>query len=75
MLKKEFTCEERFIRYARIWTTSDPDSGSFPSTDRQKDLSQLLVNELHEMGISDAELDEYGYVYATVPSNTDKMFR
>ncbi|MEB2328870.1 MAG: peptidase T [Ignavibacteriaceae bacterium] len=72
MLKKEFTCEERFIRYARIWTTSDPDSGSFPSTDRQKDLSQLLVNELHEMGISDAELDEYGYVYATVPSNTDK---
>lgn len=63
---------ERFIRYARIDTQSDPQSGKHPSTEKQKDLSRLLVQELREMGIADAEMDEFGYVYATVASNTKK---
>ena len=62
----------RFIRYAKINTQSDPFSTSFPSTHCQKDLSKLLVEELQEMGLSDAHLDEYGYVYATLPSNMEK---
>jgi tripeptide aminopeptidase len=67
-----FTVAERFIRYVQIDTQSDPKSKSYPSTEKQKDLGRLLVQELQEMGITDAALDEYGYVYATIPSNTDK---
>ena len=63
---------DRFLRYVQIDTTSDPNSKTVPSTERQKDLSRLLVQELHELGITDAELDDKGYVYATVPANTDK---
>ena len=68
----EFTVAERFLRYVQIDTQSDPLSKSQPSTGKQKDLSQLLVHQLKEMGIDDAHLDEYGYVYATIPSNTIK---
>lgn len=68
----KFTVAERFLRYVTIDTQSDPSSVSFPSTEKQKDLSRLLVDELLAMGIADAHLDEYGYVYATIPSNTDK---
>lgn len=57
------------MRYVRIDTQSDPHSKSFPSTEKQKDLSRLLVEELKAMGVADAELDGYGYVYATIPSN------
>jgi len=67
-----FTVEERFLRYVQIDTQSDPQSGSYPSTEKQKDLGKLLVNELKALGIEDAELDEYGYVYGTLPSNSDK---
>jgi len=67
-----FTALERFLRYVQIDTQSDPQSTANPSTEKQKDLSRVLVQELHEMGISDAELDEWGYVYATIPANTDK---
>ncbi|WP_234735437.1 peptidase T [Tellurirhabdus bombi] len=63
---------ERFLRYVQIDTQSDPYSTSNPSTEKQKDLSRVLVQELQELGITDAELDEYGYVYATIPANTDK---
>lgn len=63
---------ERFIRYARVDTQSDPHSSATPSTEKQKDLSRLLVQELHETGVTDAELDANGYVYATIPSNTSK---
>ncbi|QRR01656.1 peptidase T [Dyadobacter sandarakinus] len=63
---------ERFLRYVQIDTQSDPNSATFPSTARQKDLSLLLVQELREIGIADAHLDEHGYVYATIPSNTDQ---
>ncbi|MDI9338986.1 MAG: peptidase T [Sediminibacterium sp.] len=68
-----FTVTERFVRYAKIDTQSDPLSPSCPSTEKQKNLSRLLVEELKAMGIQDAELDEHGYVYATVPSNTSKQ--
>lgn len=67
-----FTVTNRFIRYAKIDTQSDPLSKTCPSTEKQKNLSRLLVEELKAMGISDAELDEHGYVYATIPSNTSK---
>jgi tripeptide aminopeptidase len=67
-----FTVAERFLRYARIDTQSDPQSKSYPSTEKQKDLGRLLVTELLEAGLSDAEIDEFGYVYATLPANTDK---
>jgi tripeptide aminopeptidase len=61
---------KRLMRYVQIDTQSDPESNSFPSTAKQKDLSMLLVEELQTMGVKDAELDEWGYVYATIPSNT-----
>lgn len=68
----KFTAAERFMRYVQIDTQSDPQSSSFPSTDKQKDLSRLLVEELKQIGITDAHMDEWGYVYATIPSNTEK---
>ena len=63
---------ERLMRYVRIDTQSDPLSPSFPSTEKQKQLSVLLVKELKEIGVTDAHLDEHGYVYASLPSNTLK---
>jgi len=69
---EEFKVSERFLQYVQIDTQSDPESDSFPSTEKQKDLAKILVKELLEIGISDAHLDEHGYVYATLPSNSDK---
>jgi len=63
---------ERFMRYAQIDTQSDPKSGTHPSTEKQKNLGNLLVEELKEIGITDAAIDEFGYVYATIPSNSEK---
>jgi tripeptide aminopeptidase len=63
---------ERFMRYVQIDTQSDPVSTSFPSTEKQKDLSKVLFAELQAMGLQNVELDAYGYVYATIPSNSDK---
>jgi tripeptide aminopeptidase len=68
-----FTAAERFLRYVQIDTQSDPLSSLQPTTAKQKDLSQLLAEELKKMGIADAHMDEFGYVYATIPSNTDKQ--
>ncbi len=70
---KDFSVAERFLRYVQIDTESDPASSTFPSTEKQKDLSRLLVAELLAMGVADAHLDPHGYVYATIPSNTDKV--
>ncbi len=67
-----FSVKDRFLKYVQIDTQSDPDSESYPSTEKQKDLSRLLVQELKDAGIEDAELDEWGYVYATIPANTSK---
>ena len=63
---------ERFLRYVKIDTQSDPESSTVPTTEKQKNLSQLLVEELKAIGIADAYLDEFGVVYATIPSNTEK---
>lgn len=63
---------ERFERYVQIDTQSDASSTTVPSTAKQKDLALLLVEELREMGVSDAHMDEKGYVYATVPASAGK---
>jgi tripeptide aminopeptidase len=68
----KFTCIERFLRYVKYDTQSDEESASFPSTEKQKNLSKDLAKELKELGLTDAHMDEYGYVIATLPSNTDK---
>lgn len=62
----------KFLNYVTIDTQSDPHSASFPSTEKQKDLGRKLVEDLLEIGIEDAYLDEHGYVYATIPSNSEK---
>lgn len=66
------TVTERFLRYVTIDTQSDPNSPASPSTEKQKDLGRVLVTELKAMGVADAHLDDCGYVYATIPANTDK---
>ena len=71
-MKINHTVTERFLKYVQIDTQSDPESPTQPSTEKQKDLGRVLVQELLEMGILDAHLDEHGYVYATLPSNTAK---
>lgn len=67
-----FTVAERFLRYVRIDTQSDPQSKTYPSTENQKVLGRQLVQELLATGLVDAELDEFGYVYATLPATTAK---
>ncbi len=62
---------DRFIRYAKIYTESDPASDTFPSTSRQLDLARLLVEELKQIGLQDVSLDENGYVMATLPANVE----
>ncbi len=66
------TAAERFLRYVQIDTQSNPQSTSFPSTENQKEFSRLLVKELKHMGVKDAGKDEWGYVYATIPGNSEK---
>jgi tripeptide aminopeptidase len=66
------TVLDRFLRYVVIDTQSDPQSSAQPTTEKQKNLGRLLVEELLAIGLSDAHLDEHGYVYATIPSNVDK---
>lgn len=71
-LQYTYTVADRFIKYVQVDTQSDPQSNSFPSTEKQKDLGKILVAELLEIGLTDAHLDEWGYVYATIPGNTAK---
>ena len=68
----QYTVAERFMRYVKIDTQSDPESPTQPSTAKQLDLSRLLVEELKQTGVIDAHLDDAGYVYATIGSNTEK---
>lgn len=67
-----FTAAERFMRYVQIDTQSDPMSDTHPSTEKQKDLSRILAEELRQIGLEDAHMDQWGYVYATIPSNVNK---
>jgi tripeptide aminopeptidase len=71
-IKFTHTVTERLLRYVVIDTQSDPASPTCPSTEKQKNLGVLLATELRDMGLSDAHMDEFGYVYATIPANTDK---
>ena len=66
------TVLDRFLRYVVIDTQSDPASPSQPSTEKQKNLGRVLVEELLAIGLTDAHLDEHGYVYATIPATSDK---
>jgi len=66
------TVTDRFLRYVVIDTQSDPKSSAQPSTEKQKNLGHVLVGELLAIGLSDAHMDEHGYVHATIPSNVDK---
>ena len=59
---------ERFLQYVKVYTTSDEESSTHPTTARQLDLGRMLVAQLKELGLTDARLDEYGYVYATLPA-------
>ena len=63
--------EKKFLRYVAVETTSCEDSSTHPSNPKEKNLSALLVEELRQMGISDASMDENGYVMASIPSNVD----
>ncbi|MFD3407995.1 peptidase T [Aquirufa sp. HETE-83D] len=67
--KYAFTSQDRFLDYVQIDTQSDPHSSSSPTTEKQKNLGKVLVNELHSLEISNAHLDEHGYVYANIASN------
>lgn len=68
----QFTVIERFLNYVKYDTKSDEDSATFPSDPKQLELSKALVEELKEIGLTDTAMDEYGYVIATVPSNSEK---
>lgn len=59
---------ERFLKYVSVWTTSDETSETVPSADRELVLAELLVEEMKELGIEDARVDEKGYVYGSVPA-------
>ena len=63
---------DKFLRYVSYDTASDPDSPTQPSTQKQLTLLNVLLEELKAMGLNDATLDQYGYVMATIQSNTDK---
>ena len=66
------TLVERFLRYVSFDTQSDENSGVTPSTSKQMVFAQYLKDELEALGLEEIELDEYGYLYATLPANTDK---
>ena len=67
-----YSVRERLMRYVQIDTEADPNSETTPSSMKQKDLSKLLVEELQKIGIKDAEMDEWGYVYATIPATSTR---
>lgn len=66
---------KRFVKYAKVHTTSNEDSETVPSTEIQKNLGKILVEDLKEIGLSDAYMDDKGYVYATLKANTDKKLK
>ena len=67
-----YSVRERLVRYVQIDTEADPNSETTPSSMKQKDLSKTLVEELQSLGIQDAEMDEWGYVYATIPATSNR---
>ena len=69
----QFTCVERFLRYVRYDTQSQEDVEAFPSTEKQKAFALVLALELKALGLQDARMDEWGYVLASLPANTEKQ--
>ena len=67
------TVYERFLKYVSYPTTSDENNPACPSTENQRVLARELVEELLEIGLTDAHVDEHGYVYATIPANCEGM--
>ncbi|MBR6090426.1 MAG: tripeptide aminopeptidase PepT, partial [Anaerolineaceae bacterium] len=61
---------DRFLRYIKVHTTSDPKSDTVPTTARQLDLAKILCEDLKEIGITDARISEYGYVYGSIPATS-----
>ena len=68
-MSNKYNVAERFMRYVQIDTTSDPTSSTFPSTAKQRDLALILFEELKKLGLQEVEIDEWSYVFATIPSN------
>jgi tripeptide aminopeptidase len=71
MMMQQDAIVNRFIKYVKIDTESDPNNPAFPSTENQWNLAKVLVQELNEIGLQDVELDENCYIMATLPSNLD----
>ncbi len=69
-MEYQYTVAQRLMKYVQVDTQSDPDSATFPSTEKQKDLLKILRDELLELGYLDAVMDEWGYVFATIPATT-----
>ena len=65
--------KDRFLKYVSFDTQSDPHSGTTPSTSKQKLLGEYLVKELQELGLKDAHMDEWGYVYAHIKGNVENV--
>lgn len=63
---------DRFLKYVAVDTESVEDAACFPSSEKQKNLAKMLVEELKELGAQNPRMDEYGYVYATIPATSDK---
>ena len=70
-LEWKLKLQNRFINYVKIFSTSDPESETTPSTERQWDIAKYIFEELKTLGLSDVSLDENGYIYAYVPSNLE----
>ena len=68
-MSTKYNVAERFMRYVQIDTTSDPTSSTFPSSAKQRDLAIVLHAELQKLGLQDVQIDEWSYVFATIPSN------
>jgi tripeptide aminopeptidase len=72
-MSTKYNVAERFMRYVQIDTTADPNSSTFPSSAKQRDLALILDAELQKLGLQDVEIDEWSYVFATIPSNVPQL--
>ena len=70
--KNDYTVVDRFLKYVKYDTQSSETSDTYPSTEKQKELGKVLVEELKDIGLTDVEMDEYGYVMATLEATTDR---
>lgn len=71
-LEWKLKLQNRFINYAKIYSTSDPESESCPSSPQQWDIAKYIFEELQSLGLEDVQLDENGYIYAYIPSNLEQ---